>query len=83
MNLLFALKGYNNEFVREIKKVFFYLVQHQPQPYQVFLDTKGTKYKQGNFSPSLTTIGRYIKLLDVYNNQLVFDEFRFILTGKN
>ena len=83
LNLLFALKGYNNEFVREIKKVFFHLVQHQPRPYQVFLDTKGTKDKQGNFSPSITTIDRYIKLLDVYNNQLVFDEFRFVLTGKN
>jgi hypothetical protein len=63
--------------------VFFHLVQHQPRPYQVFLHTKGTKDKQGNFSPSITTIGRYIKLLDVLNYELVSDEFRFILTGKN
>jgi hypothetical protein len=83
LNLLFALKGYNNEFVRDIKKVFFHLVQHQPRPYQVFLHTKGTKDKQGNFSPSITTIGRYIKLLDILNYELVSDEFRFILTGKN
>jgi hypothetical protein len=83
LNLLFALKGYNNEFVRDVRKVFFHLVQHQPRPYQVFLHTKGTKDKQGNFSPSITTIGRYIKLLDVLNYELVSDEFRFILTGKN
>jgi hypothetical protein len=84
LNLLFALKGYNNKFAVDIKKVFFHLVQHQPRPYQVFLHTKeGTKDKKGYFSPSITTIGRYIKLLDVYNYQLVCDEFRFILTGKN
>ena len=83
LNLLFALKGYNNEFVRDIRKVFFHLVQHQPRPYQVFLHTKGTKDKQGNFSPSITTIGRYVKLLDILNYELVSDEFRFILTGKN
>jgi hypothetical protein len=83
LNLLFALKGYNNKFAIDIRKVFFQLVQHQPRPYQVFHQTTGKKDKQGNFSPSITTIGRYIKLLDVYNNQLVFDEFRFVLTGKN
>ncbi len=83
LNLLFALKGYNNEFVRDIRKVFFHLVQHQPRPYQLFLNTKGTIDKQGNFSPSITTIARYIKLLDVLNYKLVSDEFRFILTGKN
>ena len=83
LNLLFALKGYNNEFVRDIKKVFFHLVHHQSRPYQLFLHTKGTKDKQGNFSPSITTIGRYIKLLDILNYELVSDEFRFILTGKN
>lgn len=83
LNLLFALKGYNNEFVRDVRKVFFHLVQHQPRPYQVFLHTKGTKDKQGNFSPSITTIGRYIKLLDLFNYELVGDEFRFILIGKN
>lgn len=83
LNLLFALKGYNNEFVRDVRKIFFKLVQHQPRPYQVFLNTKGTKDKQGNFSPSITTINRYIKLLDILNYELVSDEFRFIQTGKN
>ena len=83
LNLLFALKGYNNEFVRDVRKVFFHLVQFQPRPYQGFLQTNGTKDKQGNFSPSLTTIGRYIKLVDILNYELVNDEFKFILTGKN
>ena len=83
LNLLFALKGHNNKFVRDIREVFFHLVQHQPRPYQVFIHTKGTKDKQGNFSPSITTISRYIKLLDILNFELVSDEFRFILTGKN
>lgn len=83
LNLLFALKGYNNEFVRDVRKVFFNLVQHQPRQYQVFLQTKGTKDKQGNFSPSVIIIGRYIKLLNVFNFELLSDEFRFILTGKN
>jgi hypothetical protein len=84
LNLLYALKGYNNKFVRDIRKVFFHLVQHQPRPYQVFLQTKGTKDKEGNFSPSNITISRYIKLLDPINYRFVIDdEFRFILTGKN
>ena len=83
LNLLYALKGYNNELVRDIKKIFFYLVEHQPRAYQLFLKTKGTKDKQGNFSPSIITISRYIKLLEILNYELIDDEFRYILTGKN
>lgn len=83
LNVLYVLKGYNNKLVNEIRDVFFNLVKRQPTPYQVFIETKGTKDKKGYFSPSITTLNRFIKLLEIKTTMDLHDDFEFLLTGKN
>lgn len=79
LSVVWSIFGLKNPKIKQYREIFYYLVQHQPQEYKVFLklDNSSTKTKrERRFSNKATIINRYNKILDENLN------LDFLLNGK-
>ena len=79
LSFVWSIFGLKNAEIIKYREIFYYLVEHQPREYQMFLklDNSTTKTKEERkFSNKATIIKRYNKILDENLN------FGFLLNGK-
>lgn len=83
LNVLWTLQPHRNKRVRLIRKVFFHLVDRQPEEYQIFQrldEQKAHLRNEKSFTKRKTILNRYIKIL---NHEKGFSgDFYYLLHGK-
>lgn len=83
LNVVWALNNHKNLFAKEIRMVFYSLVDKQPNEYQQFLkvdNKKGHLRNEKSFTSRYTILNRYLKI--IRNEDLIIDDFHFLITGK-
>lgn len=79
LSFVWSIFGIKNPIIKQYREIFYFLVDHQPREYQIFLklDNSTTKtQEERRFSNKATIIKRYNKILDENLN------FYFLLNGK-
>jgi hypothetical protein len=85
LNVLWAIHGHKNIFAKEIRDIFFYLVDRQPFEYKQFLltDKKNAFFKNEKCFRSRTMIlNRYLKLIENSDFYPIGNDFDFLIFGK-
>jgi len=84
LNVVWALNNHKNLFAKEIRFVFYSLVDKQPLEYQQFLNIdkeKGHLRNEKSFTKRYTTLNRYLKIISNYD--LILYDFPFLVAGHN
>ena len=85
LNVLWAIHGHKNIFVKEIRDVFFYLVDRQPREYQKFLlcdKMKANLKNEKSFTSRTTILNRFLNLIEYSNFHKISDDFIYLISGK-